>query len=75
MFEKLLPHNESALDRALRIVLGIALLALTFRGPGFAWGYIGVVPLLTGLVGSCPLYSLFGFSTCPYRTAQKTTPL
>lgn len=65
MLEKILPHNESTLDRTLRVVAGIALLSLVFVGPQTAWGWIGLVPLVTGLVGSCPLYRLFGLSTCP----------
>ena len=73
MFQKLLPANEGSLDRALRIVLGLVLLALTLRGSEFFWGFIGVVPVLTGIVGSCPLYTLFGISTCPYKAAPKTT--
>lgn len=73
MFQKLLPGNQAPLDRVFRIVLGLALLALTLRGSGFFWGFIGVVPLLTGIVGSCPAYTLFGISTCPYKPAPKTT--
>ena len=73
MFQRLFPINEAPLDRALRVVLGIALLALAVQGPHFAWAYIGVVPLLTGIVGSCPVYTLFGISTCPYQPTRKTT--
>lgn len=64
MWSKLFPHNEGTVDRALRVVLGLALLSLLFVGPKSWWGLVGVVPLLTGLVGSCPLYRLFGASTC-----------
>jgi hypothetical protein len=67
MSSKLLPHNEHKIDRTLRIVLGLGLLATAFVGPQTPWGYLGVVPLLTGLLGSCPLYTLFGFSTCKIR--------
>lgn len=63
----LLPHNMAGADRAFRIVLGLALLSLTVVGPQSAWGFFGLVPLLTGIVGSCPLYTLLGFSTCPMR--------
>lgn len=73
MFQKLFPMNAGSLDRALRVVLGAGLLALTLRGSYFVWGYIGIVPLLTGILGSCPLYTLLGFSTCPYSPARKTT--
>jgi hypothetical protein len=57
--------NEGTLDRALRVILGIALVALVFVGPKTAWGLVGLVPLATGLVGFCPLYRLVGLSTCP----------
>ncbi len=59
--------NEGPLDRALRVALGLGLLAIAFTGPHTPWGYIGIVPLLTGLVGFCPLYRVFGFTTCPVR--------
>jgi len=55
--------NEGAVDRAARIILGLAVLSLVFVGPKSMWGLVGVVPLLTGLVGVCPLYSLIGVST------------
>jgi hypothetical protein len=57
--------NEGSLDRTLRIVVGLVLLALVFAGPQTPWGWIGLVPLVTGLVGFCPVYRLFGFNTCP----------
>ncbi len=56
--------NEGKLDRAVRIVLGLALIAMVFIGPQTPWGWVGIVPLLTGLVGYCPLYSVFGINTC-----------
>jgi len=68
MFTKLLPTNAGAVDRALRVVLGIALLSLAFVGPKTPWGYLGLVPLITALLGSCPVYTVFGISTCPLRT-------
>ncbi len=55
--------NEGAVDRAVRVVLGIVLLALVFVGPRTPWGWIGLLPLLTGLFGFCPLYVPFGLST------------
>lgn len=60
-------QNEGSLDRTLRVIVGIGLIAMVFVGPKTAWGWIGVVPLLTGLVGVCPLYRLIGMSTCPRR--------
>lgn len=56
-------HNEGTLDRAIRVVLGLGLLALIFVGPHTWFGLIGLVPLATGLVGFCPLYSLLGLRT------------
>ncbi|MBE7638652.1 DUF2892 domain-containing protein [Sneathiella sp. P13V-1] len=55
--------NEGTIDRILRIIGGIILLSLTVVGPETPWGYIGLVPLLTGLVGYCPLYSILGICT------------
>jgi hypothetical protein len=62
---KLFQTNEGTADRTLRVVAGIGLLSLTVIGPKTGWGLIGLVPLVTGLVGNCPLYSVFGLSTCP----------
>jgi hypothetical protein len=57
--------NAGTLDRTIRIAAGIALLSLTAFGPQTALGFVGVVPLVTGLVGFCPLYRLVGINTCP----------
>ncbi len=57
--------NEGALDRTLRVLAGVVLIGLAATGTVGAWGYIGVVPLLTGAVGMCPLYSVLGINTCP----------
>lgn len=59
--------NEGPLDRGLRVILGIGLISLVFVGPQTPFGWIGAVPLLTGLVGFCPLYKLLGLSTCPLK--------
>ena len=64
MLEKLLPTNEGGADRAVRIVLGLVGISLVFFGPRSAWGWVGLVPLLTGVVGSCPLYTALGIRTC-----------
>ena len=56
--------NEGNLDRALRIIAGLVLISLVFIGPQTPWGWVGLVPLATGLVGNCPVYSVFGWSTC-----------
>ena len=60
MFKK----NVGLVDRAIRIVIGIMLLSLVFVGPQTALGWIGLVPLVTGAMGTCGLYSVFGMSTC-----------
>ncbi len=62
--------NEGTTDRALRVIVGAVLLAMFFLYPTASWRYwtlIGIVPLLTGLVGTCPLYSVLGLSTCPAK--------
>jgi hypothetical protein len=59
--------NVGGIDRILRIVLGVALIALTWAGTIGAWGWIGVVPLVTGLFKFCPLYPILGMSTCPMK--------
>ena len=57
--------NESVFDRGLRVVAGLILIGLAATGTVGFWGYIGIVPLVTGAVGMCPIYSLLGISTCP----------
>lgn len=59
--------NVGSIDRAVRIVLGAILIALAATGKVGPWGWIGVVPLVTGLVKFCPAYLLFGLSTCPLQ--------
>ena len=61
-------RNEGNIDRALRIIAGLALLALVFVGPQTPWGWIGIVPLVTGLVGFCTLYRLLGINTCALQS-------
>ena len=52
------------MERIIRVVFGLCVLSLVFVGPKTPFGYLGIIPILTGLVGSCPLYTLIGFSTC-----------
>lgn len=59
--------NVGGIDRTLRIVVGIALMVAAATGAIGVWGYIGVVPLLTGLVGWCPPYAMLGFNTCSMK--------
>ncbi len=64
--------NVGSADRVIRIVLGAAILSLFFIYPDASWRYytlIGIVPILTALAGTCPLYSILGLSTCPVRKA------
>lgn len=63
----LLPTNEHPVERVLRVILGLGVLSLAFLGPRSPWGYLGLIPLATGLLGSCPLYTALGFSTCPVK--------
>ena len=67
MLSKLLPKNEGTVDRAVRVIAGIAIVSLAFVGPKTPWGYLGLLPIVTGLLGSCPAYTLFGLSTCPMQ--------
>lgn len=59
--------NVGGVDRILRIVVGLALIAAAATGAIGLWGYIGVVPLLTGLIGWCPPYAILGFNTCSMK--------
>jgi hypothetical protein len=63
MLDNILPRNLSIADRTIRVLAGLAVLSLVFVGPETAWGYLGLVPLVTGLVGRCPLYTVLGVST------------
>ncbi|OIQ44047.1 MAG: hypothetical protein BM558_09355 [Roseobacter sp. MedPE-SW] len=60
--------NEGKTDRILRVITGIILLSLVFIGPQSLWGLIGIVPLATGLLGNCPLYSILGINTCSLKS-------
>lgn len=55
--------NEGTIDRAVRVVAGAIILSLAFVGPQTPWGYIGIVPILTGIIGFCPAYKIFGIDT------------
>jgi Protein of unknown function (DUF2892) len=63
--------NEGTIDRALRVLAGLVLIALAATGTVGVWGWIGVVPLATGLIGWCPAYTLLGINTCPMKTQSK----
>jgi hypothetical protein len=72
MAAKILPKNEHTVDRVIRVMVGLAVLSLLFVGPKTMLGLIGIVPLATGLLGSCPLYTLLGISTCSLPTRTTT---
>ena len=59
--------NVGGIDRTLRILIGLALIAGAATNTIGMWGYLGVVPLLTGLIGWCPAYAIFGFNTCSLK--------
>jgi hypothetical protein len=63
--------NEGTIDRALRVIAGLVLIALAATGTVGVWGWIGIVPLATGLIGWCPAYTLLGFNTCPMKSQVK----
>jgi hypothetical protein len=70
---RLFRTNEHPIDRLLRIILGLSILSLTILGPRTLWGLVGVVPLITGIVGYCPLYSILGINTCPVNNQPIAT--
>jgi hypothetical protein len=59
--------NVGFLDRVLRLIAGVLLIALVFVGPQTPWGWIGLIPLVTAFVGFCPAYRLIGISSCSLR--------
>jgi len=62
--------NVGGIDRIVRIVAGLLLIALAVTGTIGLWGWIGIVPLATGLFRTCPAYSLVGINTCPLKSAK-----
>jgi hypothetical protein len=63
--------NIGDIDRLVRVVAGCALLFLFFFGPKSYWALLGVIPIITGFVGYCPLYRVLGLSTCPFDASEK----
>ena len=63
-------RNVGGIDRILRIAVGIVLIALAATGTIGVWGWIGIVPLATGLIGWCPPYAIFGINTCKTRSGE-----
>ena len=62
--------NVGGIGRSVRVVVGLVLIVLTLTDTIGVWGWIGVLPLATGLLGSCPWYPLLGINTCPMKKAQ-----
>ena len=66
----MLKNNVGGIDRILRVILGVALIAGFFMNAdaSMRWLYLlGIIPLATGLLGTCPLYTILGLSTCPMK--------
>lgn len=61
--------NVGSIDRIIRAIVGLGLISLVFVGPQTNWGWIGIIPLGTALIGWCPPYSLLGINTCGTRKA------
>lgn len=57
--------NVGTVDRVIRGLVGVLLILMVFVGPQTPWGWIGIIPLVTAIVGFCPAYKIFGLSTCP----------
>ncbi|MFI5181520.1 MAG: DUF2892 domain-containing protein [Thermoanaerobaculia bacterium] len=70
--KSLFPVNEHPVERVIRVAVGLTLVVMAATGRVGAWGWIGVLPIVTGLSGSCVLYTLLGISTCPSKTAGTT---
>jgi hypothetical protein len=68
-----MPRNVGRIDRTVRVIVGLVLLALAFVGPQTFWGYIGLLPLITGIAGYCPLYQALRISTNPKTRQQAAT--
>jgi hypothetical protein len=64
MASKFTPLNVHRIERVVRILLGLGILSLLFVGPQSPWALLGLVPVVTGILGTCPLYTLLGVSTC-----------
>ena len=65
------PNNVHVIERTFRVLLGVGLISLAFVGPQTAWGWLGLIPLITGLSGTCPIYTILGFSTCRMKAVNR----
>ncbi len=62
--------TEHPIERVVRVIIGLAIISLVFIGPKTPWGWLGVIPVLTGSTGLCPLYTILGVSTCSKKSAS-----
>ncbi|MGZ3773407.1 MAG: YgaP family membrane protein [Pseudobdellovibrionaceae bacterium] len=62
--------NIHPVERVIRIIVGLVLVSMAFVGPANPWFFLGFIPLATGLIGWCPPYAMFGFSTCPTQNKK-----
>ncbi|MDA8050387.1 MAG: DUF2892 domain-containing protein [Rhodospirillales bacterium] len=62
--------NIGSIDRVLRIIVGLGVISLVFWGPRTLWGWLGLIPLVTAVIGWCPLYAVLGIRTCPVKSAD-----
>ena len=67
--EEIIMQNVGTIDRIGRVTVGLTLISLVFFGPQTPWGWIGVIPLATALIGWCPLYPILGINTCARKDA------
>ncbi|MDY0205214.1 MAG: DUF2892 domain-containing protein [Pseudomonas sp.] len=63
--------NMGTIDRGLRIIVGLVLIGLALTGTVGVWGWLGVIPVVTGALGNCPLYSVIGLNTCGTKGCGK----
>jgi len=63
-------NNIGTIDRILRLIVGLGLIAIVFVGPMTPWGWLGLIPLATALLGWCPPYALLGINTCGVKSAR-----
>lgn len=67
-----LTHNVGNVDRIIRVIVGLGLISLAFIGPKTMWGWLGLLPLATAVVGYCPPYALLGINSCSTKPSEET---
>lgn len=66
--------NVGTIDRVLRTIVGLGLISIAFVGPQTPWGWLGLIPLATAVIGWCPPYALLGLSTCRVQPSKAARP-